>query len=512
MHSNPITPLFQYILDMYLPPEPPQSRIQLPRHWPFWALIGALLITIIITLNMIVSVIRASIHAPEQQETFVAETAQEKQVINPDEYTDIDLQMQHRNGPKSQPWDGKSPINVLLLGVDDRTQITEDGPPRTDTMILVTFNPENKTAGMLSLPRDLWVTVPGYGEYKINQAYFLGEAEGIAGGGAGLALATVEDFLGIHVPYYAEINFDAFIQMIDEVGGVKINVPEAIELNLGAGRVIKLQPGVQVLPGDIALAYARMRDTVGGDFDRAARQQLILHGVLNRMTDFDLLPDLIAKTPTLYKEIASGVTTNLTMYQLARLAKLAYELPDENIQHIVITEEHATAMIAYNGAYILMPIPERITALSEQFFNAQPAPTVIASLEPTAVQAVAANPTQALPPADTATPENTVEPAPIAEDAPGIAIHNGTTTAGLAGDTSDYLQRFGLNIIRIGNADKIYAETTVIDYTGNTATIAQIAQAMNLPQIKIYNSYDPNSKVALVLVLGEDWAAENPLP
>ena len=159
-----------------------------------------------------------------------------------------------------------------------------------------------------------------------------------------------------------------------------------------------------------------------------------------------------------------------------------------------------------------MPIPERITALSEQFFNAQPAPTVIASLEPTAVQGVAANPTQALPPANTATPENTVEPAPIAEDAPGIAIHNGTTTAGLAGDTSDYLQRFGLNIIRIGNADKIYAETTVIDYTGNTATIAQIAQAMNLPQIKIYNSYDPNSKVALVLVLGEDWAAENPLP
>ena len=161
---NPITLLFQFILDMYLPPEPPKPRIQLPRHWPFWALVGTLLIMIIITLNMIVSAIRASTRAPEQQETFVAEAAEEKQVINPNEYTDINLQMQHRNGPKSQPWDGKSPINILLLGVDDRTQITEDGPPRTDTMILVTFNPENKTAGMLSLPRDLWVTVPGYGE------------------------------------------------------------------------------------------------------------------------------------------------------------------------------------------------------------------------------------------------------------------------------------------------------------------------------------------------------------
>lgn len=511
-YSNPIIALLQLTLDMYLPPEPPKPRIQLPRHWPFWALVGALLITISITLNMIVSALRASIRTPEQQETFVAEAAQEKQVINPDEYTDIDLQMQHRNGPQAQPWDGQSPMNILLLGVDDRTQITEDGPSRTDTMILVTFDPENKTAGMLSLPRDLWVTVPGHGEYKINQAYFLGEAEGIAGGGAGLALATVEAFLGIHVPYYAEINFDAFIQLIDEIDGVKINVPEAIELNLGAGRVVKLQPGIQVLPGDIALAYARMRDTAGGDFDRAARQQLILHGVLNRLTDFDLLPGLIAQTPTLYKEIASGVTTNLTMYQLARLAKLAYELPDENIQHIVITEEHATAMIAYNGAYILMPIPEKITALSEQLFNAQPAPAAIASLAPTAVQAVAANPTETLPPADTVTPENTAEPAPIPEDAPGIAIHNGTTTAGLAGDTSEYLQRFGLNVIRIGNADKIYTDTTIIDYTGNTATIAQIAQAMNLPQIKIYNSYDPNSEVALVLILGEDWAAENLLP
>ena len=81
------------------------------------------------------------------------------------------------------------------------------------------------TAGILSLPRDLWVNIPGYGYGKINTAYYLGDAYDEPGGGPGLAIATVEDFLGVPINYYAQIDFSAFERFIDEIGGIEIEVP-----------------------------------------------------------------------------------------------------------------------------------------------------------------------------------------------------------------------------------------------------------------------------------------------
>ena len=118
------------------------------------------------------------------------------------------------------------------MGLDHRDWEAGEGPPRTDSMILLTIDPINNTAGMLSIPRDLWVEVPGFGHQKINSAYQLGEGSRLPGGGPGLAVDTVEQFLGITINYYAQIDFGAFERFIDEIGGVKIEVKNKIKVQL----------------------------------------------------------------------------------------------------------------------------------------------------------------------------------------------------------------------------------------------------------------------------------------
>ena len=97
----------------------------------------------------------------------------------------------------------------------------------SDTMILVSIDPLSQTISALSIRRDLWVNIPGYDYHKINKAHFIGEAYQLPGGGAGLAVKTVEEFLGVPVHFYAKVDFDTFVKVIDEIDGVKITVTAA---------------------------------------------------------------------------------------------------------------------------------------------------------------------------------------------------------------------------------------------------------------------------------------------
>jgi LCP family protein required for cell wall assembly len=118
-------------------------------------------------------------------------------------------------------------INILLLGSDERPD--ETGPSRTDTMILLSINPQEKTLGMLSMPRDLWVPIPGQNiTTKINTAYGIGEAQAYAGGGAQLAKDTVSSLIGRPVDYFVRVNFDGFRELIDLIGGVDVVVASTI--------------------------------------------------------------------------------------------------------------------------------------------------------------------------------------------------------------------------------------------------------------------------------------------
>ncbi len=390
-------------------------------------------------------------------------------------------------GPTPQPWDGASRVTVLIMGLDYRDWAAGEGAPRTDTMILFTIDPLERTAGMLSIPRDMWVNIPGFEYGRINTAYSLGEAYQIPGGGPGLAMETVEELLGVPIDYYAQIDFSAFIRFIDEIDGVKIDIKEKIAVDpLGDNNNKTLKPGVQTLPGDLALAYARARKTEGGDFDRAERQQQVVMGIRDRVLSVNMLPTLISKAPILYQELSAGVNTNLNLEQAIQLAWLASQIPDENITRGVIGPPEQVLLVkSPDGDDVLKPIADKIRALRDEiFFSSENIYSPTANM-----------------PLDEL----------VAAEAAKISVLNGTSTPGIAALTSEYLQSQNISVTETGNGDQLYTNTSIYDYTGKPYTIKYLVEKMNISENRIFSRYDPTSNIDLVIILGSDWAATNPM-
>jgi len=390
--------------------------------------------------------------------------------------------------PELTPWDGAGRVTILLLGLDYRDWEAGNEASRSDTMILLTLDPLARTAGILSIPRDMWVAIPGFRHGKINTAYYLGDAYKLPGGGPGLAVKTVEDFLGVPINFYAQIDFGAFVRFIDEIGGVKIDVPEAITVDLlgsGSATKKKLQPGVQVLPGEWALAYARARYTEGGDFDRARRQQQVILAIRDRILSFDMLPILINKADVLYQELSAGIHTNLILDQALKLAALASQVPEENIRRGVIDSKYVLFGQSPDNLSILIPLRDKIHALRDEIFTAS----------------------GALGPLTPGNPQERV----LAEAA-RVSVLNGSRAGGLAERTSEYLRSVGINVTTTGDAQQGGALTTLIDHSGKPFTAAYLVELMSINPIKIISDYDASSPVDIELILGDDWARNNPMP
>lgn len=385
------------------------------------------------------------------------------------------------------PWDGSSRFSLLVMGLDYRDWSAGEGPPRTDTMMLFTIDPTNKTAGMLSIPRDLWVNIPGFDYGRINTAYMLGEGNQLPGGGPKMAADTVEELLGVPVDYYAQVDFSAFVRFIDEIGGVKVNVTEKIKVDpLGDNNGKILKPGVQLLDGELALAYARMRKTEGGDFDRAQRQQAVVLAIRDRILDLNLLPDLISKAPTLYTELSSGIRTNLSLDQAMRLAWLASQIPEESIKRGAIGAEHVSFAQSPDGTQqVLKPITEKVRQLRDEVFSQTGPTSPVASL--------------------------TLEEL-MKQESARVAVLNGSSTAGIAARTADYFKSLGLNVTETGNAEQYATYSQVIFYTGKPYTVKFLVELMKISNLRIRYVFDPAKTVDVTIVVGDDWARTNSMP
>lgn len=399
---------------------------------------------------------------------------------------DSSLPLQASEGPIAEPWDGASRISVLVMGLDYRDW--ESGEtPRTDTMILLTMDPTTRTAGMLSIPRDMWVEVPGFDHAKINTAYYLGEIYNLPGGGPALAMETVEAFLGVPIKYYAQVDFSAFVRFIDEIGGLKLNVPEEIKVDpIGPGNTVILEPGVQILPGDVTLAYARARYTEGGDFDRASRQQQVILATRDQILSLNMLPTLITKAPKLYAEISSGISTNLSLDQVIRLANLALQIDADHIKRGIIGPDVVMNSTSPDGLDILIPIPDEIRLIRDEIFADTGSAMPIAAL--------------------------TDDPASLVkQEAARISLQNGTQTVGLAGNTAEFMRAQGLNVVEETNADRVYEASTLIVYNGKPYTVQYLSDLMGVSTSNIYNRYDPTAPVDIVVIMGNTWAYNNPM-
>jgi LCP family protein required for cell wall assembly len=267
------------------------------------------------------------------------------------------------------PWEGNQRVTILMLGLDYRDWVEHMGAPRSDTMFLVTIDPVTNQGGMLSIPRDLWVEIPGFGYNRINTAYMFGEAYNLPGGGPGLAMQVVENLLGVPIQYYALVEFHTFEKLIDEIGGIDVEVKERIKIAPIGRNAFWLDPKPYHLDGAEALAYARVRKYGGGDFGRAERQQQVALAVIDRVVGFEMIPTLVTKAPSLYQELSEGIRTNLTLEEMIALGWLVIQIPKENIRQGVIGPPN---MIAYHirpdGANVLRAVPDQIRILRDYIF------------------------------------------------------------------------------------------------------------------------------------------------
>ena len=276
-------------------------------------------------------------------------------------------------------WDGKERVNLLLMGIDQREGEKEPAY-RTDTLMVLTLDPITLDAGILSLPRDLWVPIPGYDNGRINTANFIGDAYDYPGGGTALAVKTVEQVLGIPIQFYVRVNFTAFEDLIDRIGGITVDVPYDIydpqypTSDYGT-EVFRLAKGVQNLDGPMALKFARTRHGLpNGDFDRADNQQRVMVAVKEKLKDSKVLLSLFASAPDVIAMLSESVKTNLSVDQIQQLAVLAQEVDTSRIKRAVLDQNYTELAVTPTNPpqEVQVPIRSRIAALRETFFAASP--------------------------------------------------------------------------------------------------------------------------------------------
>lgn len=382
-------------------------------------------------------------------------------------------------------WDGNERVTILLMGLDYRDWERGEGPSRTDSMMLVTLDPLTRTAGMLSVPRDLWVEIPGYGHGRVNTAYFLGEQDRLPGGGPELAVKTVEKFMGVPIQYYVQIDFGAFVKMVDEIGGVELTVYEEIYVDpIGKDNTVLMQPGNYRFDGELTLAYARVRYTEGGDFDRATRQQQVAMAIRDQVLELSNLPALLASIPALYQDLTEGIRTNLAVDQMIALGMLALQVSPDSVARAVIAPPEMVTFetVIYGGeqAQVLKPVPDKIRLLRDEVFTATGAIGPSVQVE---------------------TPREAAE-----LEGSNLAVLNGAGEEGLAGRYADALTELGFNVTLIANADRLdYPTTRIVDYTGNPYTVQYLVDLMDLTQSQVLFQTLPGNEVDVALVIGYDW-------
>ncbi len=403
------------------------------------------------------------------------------------------LDLSQQTIQKGQAWDGKNRITCLAMGLDYRDWVENDGTPRSDTMMLLTYDPSTQYAGMLSIPRDLWVAIPDHGYGRINTAYSMGEGEqlpgvnGKPGGGPGLAMRTVELFLGVEIQYYAVIDFYGFIEFIDAIDKLAINVRDDITVDpLGEGNTVRLMAGVQDLDGATALAYARYRYTNGGDFERAQRQQDVIMALFEQLKW--QLPELLAtKSDQLFDIIQRAVKTNLTIPDIMKLAWTVVDLDVWYVKRAVIAPpEQVLYEKSTDGQQILVPIPDRIREARDTIFAYE------------------------FGSGATITDAYYTREERLRDEGAKVTIINGSTVPGIAERTAEYLQQFGLQIVSIAGGTTGYANA--LEIRGSTPYAAQfLKDIMGIPTSSVTMNYTPGSDVDLIVTITDAWANSNPM-
>jgi len=336
-------------------------------------------------------------------------------------------------------------INILLLGMGGKNH---EGSYLTDTIMLASIEPPTKKVALLSIPRDLTVPIENMGWRKINNINAYAEVETAGSGGLAVSQA-VSDILNMPIDYYARLDFAGFEKIIDELNGLKIYVDntiddyrypvfgqEAAEPYEARFEHLHIEQGWQKMDGDLALKYVRSRHSAGvegSDFSRARRQQKVLQAIKDKVLSLHILfkPKLITN---IIKELDEHVSTNLKIWEIVKLWDLLKDIKTDDIITRVLDNSPnglLIDMITEEGAYVLMP-------RSGDYNEIQYLVNNIFSDAPTDVKTK------------------------ISFEKASVEVRNGTWINGLASRVALDLEKYGFDIIRVGNTGRQNFEKSVI--------------------------------------------------
>jgi len=366
---------------------------------------------------------------------------------------------------------GQETVNFLLIGSDKRPGTSF----RTDTMVIAILRPNEGQVSLISLPRDLWVSIPGWENQRINTAYQHGISTNYPGGGPGLLKDTIQYNLGIRIDHTAMVDFDGFRQIVDTLGGVDIPVscpytdwhlinPIYDPQNEDNWSLYTVNPGVIHMDGDLALWYARSRQK-SSDFDRGRRQQEVLRALFTQA----LQTGTISRIPELYNNFSSAIETDLGLGDILQLSLYAPRMTSADIRSYYIRPPYVNSWITDSGAYVLLPNQDLLSQLLTEALSAS---------------------------------TKTVERQTISID-----VMNGTSIAGYETLASTRLNYAGYETRIIPSDRQDYAYSVLIDKTTvqDRNLSDPILTVMGMLPGSLIPAADPNSSANYLLILGYDY-------
>ncbi len=284
---------------------------------------------------------------------------------------------QDDNTTQEQPyfpaWDGESRFTILIMGMDRRPGARDTLRVRTDVMILLSIDPQTQSIGMLHIPRDIHLVPPNSPNFiRANTLMVEGE-ELQTGIGPYYAMDTMQYNFGMYVDRFIAFDFEAFIAIIDALGGVEItttytiNDPEYPDMNYGLDPFF-LSRGTHLLDGRTALQYARTRHG-DNDFVRGLRQLEVIEAVYERVTGDGMLPYLVGLAPTLLDQLDRNIYTDLQLPDMIQLAQFASNVPFDNIASDTINVSHNMTYTLPSGNSVFIPDRENIDELLVEVFG-----------------------------------------------------------------------------------------------------------------------------------------------
>ena len=349
--------------------------------------------------------------------------------------------------------------NIVLLGSDRRPG---SAAWRTDSIIIVSIDSTNNIVRLLSIPRDLWVYIPGHGYNRINTADLWGELAR-QGSGPERVKQTIHHNLGIPIHYYIHIDFAGFVKIIDTVGGIDVDVDCPLP-------DIKLSAGMHHMDGKLALRYARSRYSTN-DFDRGRRQRKVLMALWDQALTLNIIP----KLPQLWWTMANSFQTDLTLDQVINLAYVGVQLEPQRILSRAINASHVQSWMTPQGASVLLPRQDKIRTFLDNYYTSV-APN---NLEGSKLQ---------------------------------VQLLNGSTRRDADQLAAANLRWAGFKAKPAGLADRQdYSKTQIFVYTGDTAAAGTIAQELLVPASRIQDltgiegQPDPANPVDFQVILGWDY-------